>query len=116
MYTHTSGVDYEQGSLSLGWGVREKIDFRDGWRTILSLLIWKEICFLSRNFYKECSCLFFYITHVRSVRNGRYAFDAQNMSENMDAFHPLMQIFQTTGNKKLISYLKLGMEVVYTNQ
>ena len=40
----------------------------------LSDLTKKEICFLSRDFYKECSCLFFNITHVRSVRNGRYAF------------------------------------------
>ena len=80
MYTHTSGVDHEQGSLSLVWGgsgalPREKIDFRDGWRTILSLFYGRKFVFFQEIFYKECSCLFFFhITHVRSVRNGRYAF------------------------------------------
>ena len=81
MYTHTSGVDHEQGSLSLVGGgggsgalPREKFDFRDGWRTILSLFYGRKF-FFQEIFYKECSCLSFYITHVRSVRNGRYAFE-----------------------------------------
>ena len=78
MYTHTQGVDHEQGSLSRlgGSGAlpREKNDFRDGWRTILSLFYGRKFVFFQEIFYKKCSCLLFYITHVRSVRNGRYAF------------------------------------------
>ena len=81
MYTHTSGVDHEQGSLPLSFGgggsgvlPREKIDFRDGWRTILSLFCGRKFVFFQEIFIRNVH-VFFYITHVRSVRNGRYAFD-----------------------------------------
>ena len=56
MYTHTSGVDHEQGSLSLIWGggsgvlPREKFDFRDGWRTILSLFHGRKFVFFQEIF------------------------------------------------------------------
>ena len=46
---------------------REKIDFQDGWRTILSLFYGRKFVFFQE--------IFFHITHVRIVRNGRYAFD-----------------------------------------
>ena len=62
MYTHTSGVDHEQGSLSFGgFGgppPRKKMIFGMAENDFKPLL-WKEICFLSIDFYKECSCLFF---------------------------------------------------------
>ena len=63
MYTHTSGVDHEQGSLSRlgGSGALPREEKRfSGWlENDFKPLLWKEICFLSRDFYKECSCLFF---------------------------------------------------------
>ena len=67
MYTHTSGVDHEQGSLSLIWGVggggsgvlpREKIDFRDGWRTILSLFYGRKFVFFQEIFIRNVMSLF----------------------------------------------------------
>ena len=69
IYTHTEGL---QESPSRKWGrsrawvspsrlggfgalPREKIDFRDGWRMILSLFYRRKICFLSRVRQMECS-------------------------------------------------------------
>ena len=69
MYTHTSGVDHEQGSLSLnffgegggGSGVlpREKNDFRDGWRTILSLFYGRKFVFFQEIFIRNVHVSFF---------------------------------------------------------
>ena len=59
MYTHTSGVDHEQGSHSLsrlgGSGAlpREKIDIRDGWRTILSLFYGRKFVFFQEIFIRN---------------------------------------------------------------
>ena len=66
MYTHTSRVDHEQGSLSLIWGgggsgvlPREKIDFRDGWRTILSLFYGRKFVFFQEIFIRNVRVSFF---------------------------------------------------------
>ena len=66
MYTHTSGVDHEQGSLSLilgggGGGVlpRQKNDFRDDWRTILSLFYGRKFVFFQEIFIRNVHVSFF---------------------------------------------------------
>ena len=66
--------------LSLSFGglgalPREKKWFSGWLENDFKPLLWKEICFLSRNFFiRNVHVFFFHITHVRSVRNGRYAF------------------------------------------
>ena len=77
MYTHTSGVDHEQGSLSLIWGggggggsgvlPREKIDFRDGWRTILSLFYGRKFVFFQEIFIRNVHVSFTLRTCVACV-------------------------------------------------
>ena len=72
MYTHTSGVDHEQGSLSLIWGgsgvlPREKIDFRDGWRTILSHFYGRKFVFFQEIFIRNVHVSFTLRTCVACV-------------------------------------------------
>ena len=64
MCTHTSGVDHEQ-EVSLSWlggsGAlpREKNDFRDGWRTILSLFYGRKFVFFQEIFIRNVHVSFF---------------------------------------------------------
>ena len=72
MYTHTSGVDHEQGSLSLIWGgsgvlPREKFDFRDGWRTIFSLFYGRKFVFFQEIFIRNVHVSFTLRTCVACV-------------------------------------------------